>query len=60
MKWGFLHLIATMLADYINMIIVEAYEGFVHGSESHSEDHHTSNSTTEAPHYVQKRETSKY
>ena len=45
LKWGFVHLIATMLADYINMIIFEAYEGFVHGSESHSENSHGNDTT---------------
>ena len=62
LKWGFVHLIATMLADYINMIIFEAYEGFVHGAESHSEGSHGVNHTTEAPHldlthHIQKRAT---
>ena len=62
LKWGFLHLIATMLADYINMIIFEAYEGFVHGGESHSENSH-GNDTTQVPHFdmghhIQKRSSS--
>ena len=54
LQWGFIHLITTMLSNYINIIILEAYEGFVHGGESHSGDHGTSNSTTQVPHYVQK------
>ena len=49
-----------MSSNYINIIILEAYEGFVHGGESHSGDHSTSNTTTQVPHYVQKRETGKY
>ena len=51
-----------MLADYINMIIFEAYEGFVHGGESHSENNQ-GNDITQVPHFdmdhhIQKRASS--